>query len=187
MIACFDTLGRQATVCGIETITSTDEPTAALTITRATVVWVYAAPPRCVGAPRSVSARRIAAWPVTPSARSLSTSSARRCARSAAMRPAWGAAAVLGPPPTANTPVAGQRRPARLGGPQCGPRPLAEQLALLLRHGGVDPHRPFVGSWHVGGAGRAHRKRRLATVHFAIIAAAVGCGCGPSTCREENK
>ena len=47
------------------------------------------------------------------------------------------------------TPIAPQHRPTRLGSRQRGPGPLADQLALLLRHGGVDPHHQVIGAGHI--------------------------------------
>jgi hypothetical protein len=38
--------------------------------------------------------------------------------------------------------------PTGLGGGQCGPGPLGDQLPLLLHHGGVDPHHQVIGTRH---------------------------------------
>ena len=49
---------------------------------------------------------------------------------------------------------AGDDEVTRLGGRQGGPGALADQLALLLSHGGVDPHHQIIGARHVGSADR---------------------------------
>lgn len=52
------------------------------------------------------------------------------------------------------SPLSSQRLPTRLRGRQRRPGPLADQLALLLRHRRVDPQHQIVRAGHVRGADR---------------------------------
>lgn len=54
--------------------------------------------------------------------------------------------------PVASVPV--QNPSTRLGSRQRCPCPVADELALLVRHGRIDPEHEFVGAGHVGCAKR---------------------------------